>query len=123
MDRRCLPALAELETAFPGKLRVVEGDALRIDHDELMAEPYAVVANLPYNVGTALLVRWLGGEEKFVGEVVSEDDKPVQHTKDQDAMWFMITIIGVPLLVLGLGLFGTLGRRKKKMTNEEEVTP
>lgn len=68
-------------------------------------------------------VRWLGGEEKFVGEVVSEDDKPVQHTKNQDTVWFTITIIGVPLLVLGLGLFGTLGRRKRKMTNQEEVTP
>ncbi|WP_126173666.1 16S rRNA (adenine(1518)-N(6)/adenine(1519)-N(6))-dimethyltransferase RsmA [Altericroceibacterium xinjiangense] len=63
MDRRCLPALAELEQAFPGKLRVVEGDALTIDHDELMGEPYAVVANLPYNVGTVLLTRWLGGQE------------------------------------------------------------
>jgi 16S rRNA (adenine1518-N6/adenine1519-N6)-dimethyltransferase len=62
MDRRCLPALAELQDAFPGKLRVIEGDALKLDHAELMGEPYAVVANLPYNVGTALLVRWLGGE-------------------------------------------------------------
>jgi 16S rRNA (adenine1518-N6/adenine1519-N6)-dimethyltransferase len=62
MDRRCLPALAELEVAFPGRLRVIEGDALKIDQDQLMGEPYAVVANLPYNVGTALLVRWLGGE-------------------------------------------------------------
>jgi 16S rRNA (adenine1518-N6/adenine1519-N6)-dimethyltransferase len=62
MDRRCLPALTELEVAFPGKLTVIEGDALKMDHDALMAEPYAVVANLPYNVGTALLVRWLGGE-------------------------------------------------------------
>ena len=62
MDRRCLPALAELADAFPGRLRVVEGDALKLDHDALMGEPYAVVANLPYNVGTALLVRWLGGE-------------------------------------------------------------
>ncbi len=62
MDRRCLPALAELGAAFPGQLRVIEGDALRQDHDALMGEPYAVVANLPYNVGTALLVRWLGGE-------------------------------------------------------------
>lgn len=61
MDARCLPALAELEAAFPGRLRVIEGDALKLDHDELMGEPYAVVANLPYNVGTALLVRWLGG--------------------------------------------------------------
>ena len=63
MDRRCLPALAELGEAFPGKLRVIEGDALSMDHDALMGEPFAVVANLPYNVGTALLVRWMGGEQ------------------------------------------------------------
>lgn len=62
MDRRCLPALAELEAAYPGKLRVIEGDAMKLDHDATMGEPYAVVANLPYNVGTALLVQWLGGE-------------------------------------------------------------
>lgn len=62
MDRRCLPALEELEQAFPGQLRVVEGNALDIDHDDLMGEPYAVVANLPYNVGTLLFTRWLGGE-------------------------------------------------------------
>ncbi len=61
MDRRCLPALAELGEAFPGRLRAIEGDALQMDHDALMGEPYAVVSNLPYNVGTALLVRWLGG--------------------------------------------------------------
>lgn len=62
MDRRCLPALAELADAFPGRLRVVEGDALAIDPAELFAEPYAVVANLPYNVGTALFTGWLSGE-------------------------------------------------------------
>ena len=62
MDRRCLPALAELGEAFPGKLRVIEGDAMKLDHDELMGEPYAVAANLPYNVGTALFTGWLGGE-------------------------------------------------------------
>jgi 16S rRNA (adenine1518-N6/adenine1519-N6)-dimethyltransferase len=62
MDHRCLPALAELEAVFPGKLRVVQGDALAIDHDGLMGEPYAVVANLPYNVGTALFTHWLSGE-------------------------------------------------------------
>ena len=63
MDRRCLPALAELGETFPGQLRVVEGDALKLDHDALMAgEPFAVLSNLPYNVGTALFVRWLGGE-------------------------------------------------------------
>jgi 16S rRNA (adenine1518-N6/adenine1519-N6)-dimethyltransferase len=57
-DRRCLPALAELGEAAAGRLEVVDGDALAV-------EPPAgahIVANLPYNVGTALLVRWLGGE-------------------------------------------------------------
>ena len=64
MDRRCLPALAELGEAFPGQLRVIEGDALKLDHAELMGgEPFAILSNLPYNVGTALFVRWLGGQE------------------------------------------------------------
>ena len=62
MDRRCLPALAELQLAFPDRLTVVEGDAMKLDHDALLDEPYAVVANLPYNVGTALFVHWLSGE-------------------------------------------------------------
>ncbi|WP_288486138.1 16S rRNA (adenine(1518)-N(6)/adenine(1519)-N(6))-dimethyltransferase RsmA [uncultured Novosphingobium sp.] len=62
MDRRCLPALAEVEAAFPGKLRVIEGDALQIDPASLFDGPYAIVANLPYNVGTALLTGWLTGE-------------------------------------------------------------
>lgn len=62
MDRRCLPALAELEEAFPGKLRVIEGDALKIDPATLFDGPYAIVANLPYNVGTALFTNWLSGE-------------------------------------------------------------
>lgn len=62
MDRRCLPALAEVEAAFPGKLRVIEGDALKINPASLFEGPYAIVANLPYNVGTALFTGWLTGE-------------------------------------------------------------
>ena len=63
MDPRCLPALAELSEAFPDRLTVVPGDAMKLDHAELMGgEPFEVVANLPYNVGTALFVRWLSGE-------------------------------------------------------------
>ncbi len=62
MDRRCLPALEELGEAFPGRLRVIQGDAMKLRHDELMGEPYAIAANLPYNVGTALFTGWLGGE-------------------------------------------------------------
>lgn len=64
MDRRCLPALAELEEAFPGQLTVIEGDAMKLNHAELMdGEPFHVLSNLPYNVGTALFVKWMGGEE------------------------------------------------------------
>ena len=60
MDRRCLPALAELEAAFPGKLKVIEGDAMKLAHG--IEGPFHIVANLPYNVGTALFVGWLSGE-------------------------------------------------------------
>jgi len=64
MDPRCLPALAELEEAFPGQLTVIHGDAMKLDHAELIGgEAFEVVANLPYNVGTALFVRWLSGED------------------------------------------------------------
>ena len=58
-DARCIPALAELGVACPGRLRVIEGDALAVDAPALFDERPHVVANLPYNVGTALLVRWL----------------------------------------------------------------
>ena len=60
-DRRCLPALAELERAFPARLRVIEGDALKLDELSEVGAGAHVVANLPYNVGTALLLRWLAG--------------------------------------------------------------
>ena len=60
MDRRCVPALAELGEAYPGRLRVIEGDARKLHPG--IAGPFHVVSNLPYNIGTALLVRWLGGE-------------------------------------------------------------
>jgi 16S rRNA (adenine1518-N6/adenine1519-N6)-dimethyltransferase len=61
-DRRCLPALAELEADFPSRLKIIDGDALQVDERAEAGEGSHVVANLPYNVGTALLLRWLGGE-------------------------------------------------------------
>jgi 16S rRNA (adenine1518-N6/adenine1519-N6)-dimethyltransferase len=60
-DRRCIPALRELEQEFEGRLTLIDGDALKIDESELVGEGAHVVANLPYNVGTALLLKWLGG--------------------------------------------------------------
>ena len=63
-------------------------------------------------------VKWLGGEEVFAGEVVSEDDKPIKHTKSQDAVWFTLTIVGAPLLVLTLGLVGTWARRRRSSSRK-----
>lgn len=60
-DARCLPALAQIAEAYPGRLDVIEGDALAVDVATHLTAPYAVCANLPYNVGTELLVRWLSG--------------------------------------------------------------
>ena len=58
-DRRCLPALEEIAAAYPGRLEILSGDALEIDPLAHLRPPIAVAANLPYNVGTELLVRWL----------------------------------------------------------------
>jgi 16S rRNA (adenine1518-N6/adenine1519-N6)-dimethyltransferase len=62
-DRRCLPALGELAEAAGERLRLVDGDALDVDECALVGPGSHVAANLPYNIGTALLVRWLSGEK------------------------------------------------------------
>jgi len=62
-DPRALPALAEIAAHHPGRLEVVDADALAFDPRPLLGRgPVRIVANLPYNVGTALLTGWLGGE-------------------------------------------------------------
>lgn len=58
-DARCLPALAQIADAYPDRLTVVGGDALAVDPSAHLTPPWKVVSNLPYNVGTELLVRWL----------------------------------------------------------------
>ena len=61
-DRRFLPALSEIGDAFAGKLQVIDADALKVDESEVVGRGARVVSNLPYNVGTALLLRWLTAE-------------------------------------------------------------
>lgn len=58
-DARCLPALAEIADAYPGRLEVINADALTVDATAHLNAPIRIVANLPYNVGTELLVGWL----------------------------------------------------------------
>jgi len=64
-DRRCVAALEELGAAFPGQLSIIEGDALEQDMTTLGERPRRVVANLPYNISTALLLRWLHTIQAF----------------------------------------------------------
>lgn len=61
-DERCLGALAEISNHYPGQLHVISGDAMRTDFAALAAQadgPVKIIANLPYNIGTELLLRWL----------------------------------------------------------------
>ena len=58
-DARCLPALGEIADAYPGRLEVLNADALGLNPLDHLTPPIKIVANLPYNVGTELLVRWL----------------------------------------------------------------
>ncbi|MCZ4280386.1 16S rRNA (adenine(1518)-N(6)/adenine(1519)-N(6))-dimethyltransferase RsmA [Kiloniella laminariae] len=58
-DQRCLNALAEVSSAYAGKLTVIEQDALTVDFSTLGSTPRRIVANLPYNISTVLLLRWL----------------------------------------------------------------
>jgi len=58
-DERCMSALAEISAKYPGQLEVINGDALEINPLTHLTPPIKVAANLPYNVGTELLVRWL----------------------------------------------------------------
>jgi 16S rRNA (adenine1518-N6/adenine1519-N6)-dimethyltransferase len=58
-DARCLPALDQIAAAYPDRLRVIQGDALALDWSAQLTPPVKIVSNLPYNVGTELLVRWL----------------------------------------------------------------
>ncbi len=58
-DARCLPALAEITAAYPDRLSVLNDDALAVDWAAHLKPPIRIIANLPYNVGTELLIRWL----------------------------------------------------------------
>ncbi len=64
-DPRCLDALSEISDAYPGRLQVVEADALNIELTDLCPPPRQIVANLPYNVATPLLIKWLHDIQAF----------------------------------------------------------
>ena len=69
-DERCLPALQEIADSSPGRLNVVSGDALELDHEEVLtqngvdlaSDKIKIIANLPYNIATPLFTGWIGGD-------------------------------------------------------------
>jgi 16S rRNA (adenine1518-N6/adenine1519-N6)-dimethyltransferase len=61
-DQRCLPALADIAAAYPGKLEIINADALKLDERTILPPGARIASNLPYNVGTGLLIKWLTGE-------------------------------------------------------------
>ena len=67
LDARAVIALQELVAAYPARLRVLEADALGVDPDEALPAPRRIIANLPYNVASPLLVRWLRGAAALDG--------------------------------------------------------
>jgi 16S rRNA (adenine1518-N6/adenine1519-N6)-dimethyltransferase len=66
-DKRAIEALKDVQAAYPDRLDVIEGDALKLDLAILPEGPVKIVANLPYNIGTALLIQWLENLERFEG--------------------------------------------------------
>ena len=64
-DRRCVAAITELAAAYPDRLWVIEADALNVDVRALAPAPRKIIANLPYNVGTPLLLKWLNHARDF----------------------------------------------------------
>jgi 16S rRNA (adenine1518-N6/adenine1519-N6)-dimethyltransferase len=62
MDERAVPALEEIASRYPGCLTIIRKDALQLDWQRILQQPSKIVANLPYNIGTALLVQWLSME-------------------------------------------------------------
>ena len=58
-DQRCSPALTEISEGYPNRLTIIDGDALKTDVLQTLAPPIKIIANLPYNIGTELLIRWL----------------------------------------------------------------
>ena len=61
-DKRCIAALEEVQSFFPGRLKLLQGDALSMNVTQYFTDPIKIIANLPYNIGTELLVRWLNSK-------------------------------------------------------------
>ena len=101
-DHRCLGALAEISAAYPGRLTVIEGDALAIDCAKLGQAPRRIVANLPYNIATPLIIKWLQAGPAFksitvmVQREVADRLVAVPRTKDYGRLSVLTQFLAKP---------------------------
>ncbi|MCX5519387.1 16S rRNA (adenine(1518)-N(6)/adenine(1519)-N(6))-dimethyltransferase RsmA [Kaistia defluvii] len=99
-DRRCLDALAEIAAHYPGRLEVIEGDAMQVDMSKLATGRVRIAANLPYNIGTPLLLGWLQSEpwppfyEKMTLMFQREVAERIVATPEDDAYGRLSVICG-----------------------------
>ncbi|GAB4565252.1 MAG: hypothetical protein Tsb0020_16000 [Haliangiales bacterium] len=93
--------------AEPKQMRVMLFGDADIFVDRLQAEN-PVLETMFYDA-----VKWLGGEEEIVGEISTESDIRIDHTRSEDVLWFYATIVGAPFLVLGLGVWSGSWRRRR----------
>lgn len=79
------------------------------------------------NPGNALvfgdIVQWFLGEEQIIGDTASEEDVRIEHTSDEDKVWFWVTSFGTPLPLLGLGVFIATRRRRRRETHVKKKPP
>jgi 16S rRNA (adenine1518-N6/adenine1519-N6)-dimethyltransferase len=101
-DARCLGALAEIAAAYPGRLTVIEGDALAADCAKLGGAPRRIVANLPYNIATPLIIKWLQQGAAFVSLTVMVQKEvadrliAVPRTKDYGRLSVLAQFLSKP---------------------------
>ena len=94
-ERNHDPALGELASLAEGRLETIEGDAIKIDLTDLAPTPRAIVANLPYNIATALLVRWLTTEPWPPWFDTTIASAPASATtRASSGVWMPLTTIG-----------------------------
>jgi len=91
----------------PGNLRAL----VYADSDIFEDRALATFPPLPFIVRDAVL--WLGGEEELAGETIDEKDTVIEHTQSEDVVWFYLSLVGAPVVILGIGLSGVMWRRRR----------
>ncbi len=116
-NRNFTPDDKEERRNYPLVLAAQKGTGKDQSRAVVMADSDALMDGVLPNLGNVYLaldaLRWLTGEEAISGTVTSEEDVPIQHTREQDTLWFWATVLLAPAVVLGVGFFVTRRRGKR----------